>query len=97
MSATTAAASAATQRMLAGPVLSTLLRLATPNVVGLFATTLMIAFDGYIVGRIGAGALAGVAVVLPPSEPADICSISMASGSTTATPASAPAPIRPTM
>jgi putative MATE family efflux protein len=46
-------------------VLTTLLRLATPNVVGLFATTLMIAFDGYIVGRIGAGALAGVAVVLP--------------------------------
>jgi putative MATE family efflux protein len=65
MTAATAAASAATHRMLAGPVLTTLLRLATPNVVGLFATTLMIAFDGYIVGRIGAGALAGVAVVLP--------------------------------
>jgi putative MATE family efflux protein len=65
MTAATAGASAATHRMLAGPVLTTLLRLATPNVVGLFATTLMIAFDGYIVGRIGAGALAGVAVVLP--------------------------------
>ena len=37
---TTAAlgANAATQRMLHGPVLPTLLRLATPNVLGLFAT-----------------------------------------------------------
>jgi putative MATE family efflux protein len=59
------AASAATQRMLRGPVLSTLLRLATPNVLGLFANTLVIGFDGYIVGRLGADALAGVAVVLP--------------------------------
>jgi len=65
MSAATAAASAATRRMLAGPVLATLLRLATPNVLGLFATTVMIGFDGYIVGRLGPQALAGVAVVLP--------------------------------
>lgn len=60
-----AAASAATQRMLRGPVLPTLLRLATPNVLGLFANTVVIGFDGYIVGRLGADALAGVAVVLP--------------------------------
>lgn len=60
-----AAPSAATQRMLAGPVLPTLLRLATPNVLGLFANTVVIGFDGYIVGRLGADALAGVAVVLP--------------------------------
>src|SRR5262245_49549442 len=58
-------ASAATQRMLRGPVLSTLLRLATPNVLGLLANTVVIGFDGYIVGRLGAEALAGVAVVLP--------------------------------
>jgi hypothetical protein len=57
--------SAATQRMLDGPVLSTLLRLATPNVLGLMANTVVIGFDGYIVGRLGADALAGVAVVLP--------------------------------
>jgi putative MATE family efflux protein len=57
--------STTTQQMLAGPVLPTLLRLATPNVIGLAATTLMIGFDGYIVGRLGADALAGVAVVLP--------------------------------
>jgi len=56
---------AATQRMLQGPVLSTLLRLATPNILGLFANTVVIGFDGYIVGRLGADALAGVAVVLP--------------------------------
>lgn len=60
-----AAASPATQRMLRGPVLPTLLRLATPNVLGLFANTVVIGFDGYIVGRLGADALAGVAVVLP--------------------------------
>jgi len=59
------AVSSATQRMLAGPVLPTLLRLATPNVIGLFATTVMIGFDGYIVGRLGQDALAGIAVVLP--------------------------------
>ncbi len=65
MSAALSAASPATQRMLCGPVLPTLLRLATPNVIGLFATTVTIGFDGYIVGRLGADALAGVAVVLP--------------------------------
>lgn len=59
------ASSAATQRMLRGPVLPTLLRLATPNVLGLFANTVVIGFDGYIVGRLGSEALAGVAVVLP--------------------------------
>jgi putative MATE family efflux protein len=51
--------------MLRGPVLTTLLRLATPNVLGLFANTIVIGFDGYIVGRLGADTLAGVAVVLP--------------------------------
>jgi len=55
----------ATRLMLAGPMLPTLLRLAAPNVLGLFAATVVIGFDGYIVGRLGADALAGVAVVLP--------------------------------
>lgn len=55
----------AARRMLHGPVLPTLLRLATPNVLGLFANTIVIGFDGYIVGRLGADALAGVALVLP--------------------------------
>jgi putative MATE family efflux protein len=72
MSAAAMAPNAATQRMLHGPVLPTLLRLATPNVIGLFAATIVIGFDGYIVGRIGADALAGVAVAraLGAGEPA---------------------------
>jgi putative MATE family efflux protein len=65
MSTATLAVTPATQKMLAGPVLPTLLRLATPNMLGLFANTIVIGFDGYIVGRLGADALAGVAVVLP--------------------------------
>ncbi len=63
--AATLPASAATQRMLRGPMLPTLLRLAAPNVLGLFANTIVIGFDGFIVGRLGPEALAGVAVVLP--------------------------------
>ncbi|WP_158219720.1 MATE family efflux transporter [Ideonella sp. A 288] len=54
-----------TQQMLHGPLLPTLLRLATPNVIGLFATTLVIGYDGYILGRLGAEALAGIALVFP--------------------------------
>ncbi|MBL0920129.1 MAG: MATE family efflux transporter [Hydrogenophaga sp.] len=53
------------QRMLHGPVMPALLRLAAPNVLGLFANTVVIGFDGYLVGRLGPQALAGVAVVLP--------------------------------
>jgi putative MATE family efflux protein len=51
--------------MLHGPLLPTLLRLATPNVVGLFAMTVVIGYDGYILGRLGADALAGIALVFP--------------------------------
>jgi Na+-driven multidrug efflux pump len=51
--------------MLSGPLLPTLLRLATPNIIGLFATTLVIGYDGFILGRHGADALAGVALVFP--------------------------------
>ena len=54
-----------TQQMLHGPLLPTLVRLATPNVIGLFAMTIIIGYDGYILGRIGADALAGVALVFP--------------------------------
>lgn len=62
------AASAAADRtrdMLQAPLLPTLFRLATPNVIGLFATTVVIGYDGYILGRLGADALAGVALVFP--------------------------------
>lgn len=56
---------ARTQQMLQAPLLPTLLRLATPNVIGLFATTVVIGYDGFILGRLGATALAGVALVFP--------------------------------
>ena len=51
--------------MLHAPLLPTLLRLATPNVIGLFAMTVVIGYDGYILGRLGADALAGIALVFP--------------------------------
>lgn len=54
-----------THQMLNGPLLPTLLRLATPNVIGLFAMTIIIGYDGYILGRLGADALAGIALVFP--------------------------------
>jgi len=60
-----APANARTQQMLHGPLLPTLLRLATPNVIGLFAMTIVIGYDGYILGRLGADALAGIALVFP--------------------------------
>ena len=55
----------ATQQMLHAPVVATLFRLATPNVIGLFAMPLVIGYDGFILGRLGADALAGVALVFP--------------------------------
>lgn len=58
-------AQARVQQMLHAPLLPTLLRLATPNVMGLFATTIVIGYDGYILGRLGADALAGIALVFP--------------------------------
>jgi putative MATE family efflux protein len=58
-------AASRTHLMLQGPLVPTLLRLATPNVVGLFAMTVVIGYDGYIIGRLGADALAGVALVFP--------------------------------
>jgi len=54
-----------TRQMLIGPLLPTLLRLATPNVIGLFAMTLVIGYDGDILGRLGEDALAGIALVFP--------------------------------
>ena len=60
-----AAAAGRTRELLHAPLLPTLLRLATPNVIGLFATTVVIGYDGYILGRLGADALAGVALMFP--------------------------------
>src|SRR5262245_24801059 len=56
---------AKTKRLLEGPVLSTLLKLAAPNVLNLLALAGMITFDGLFVGRLGADALAGVSLAFP--------------------------------
>ena len=54
-----------TRLLLEGPVLSTLLRVATPNVLNLLALAGMITFDGLFLGRLGADALAGVSLAFP--------------------------------
>src|SRR5258706_7146116 len=51
--------------LLHDPIVPTLVRLASPNVVGLLAQTLTIAYDGFIVAQIGTDALAAVALVFP--------------------------------
>jgi putative MATE family efflux protein len=60
-----APAQSRTEQLLHAPLIPTLLRLATPNVVGLFAMTVVIGYDGYILGRLGSDALAGIALVFP--------------------------------
>lgn len=54
-----------TLALLQAPLVPTLLRLSAPNVVGLLAGTVTIAYDGWVVGHLGADALAGVALVFP--------------------------------
>src|SRR5712672_703811 len=56
---------ARTRLILEGPVLSTLLRLAAPNILNLLAIAGMITFDGLFVGRLGPDALAGVSLAFP--------------------------------
>src|SRR5262245_10628496 len=51
--------------LLERPVLSTLLRLAAPNVLNLLAIAGMITFDGLFLGRLGPDALAGVSLAFP--------------------------------
>ena len=57
--------SARTRRLLDGPVLPTLLRLALPNVVVVAVQALSGAVDAYFLGRLGPDVLAGVALVFP--------------------------------
>jgi putative MATE family efflux protein len=54
-----------TKWLLEAPVLSTLLRLAAPNVLNLLALAGMVTFDGLFLGRLGPDALAGVSLVFP--------------------------------
>src|SRR5262245_14140648 len=55
-----------TARLLRGPILSTLLRLAAGNVVvNLILIAVTASVDAHFVGRLGTGALAGVSLVFP--------------------------------
>src|SRR5258708_14321877 len=56
---------ARTKRLLEGPILPTLLRLAAPNILNLLAFAGVITFDGFFLGRIGTNALAGASLAFP--------------------------------
>src|SRR5437016_7600337 len=56
---------ARTRVLLEGPIVSTLLRLATPNVVVMFVQASVGLIETYFVGWLGTDALAGVALVFP--------------------------------
>src|SRR5205807_277202 len=53
------------EKMLDGPVLSTLLRLAIPNIVVVVVQATSSAVDAFWLGRLGSEVLAGVALVFP--------------------------------
>ncbi|MEA3156053.1 MAG: hypothetical protein QOK44_3642, partial [Betaproteobacteria bacterium] len=54
-----------TRRLLEGPIVSTLLRLAAPNFVLTFVQSSIGLIEAYWIGRLGTDALAGVALVFP--------------------------------
>jgi putative MATE family efflux protein len=54
-----------TRVLLQGPIVSTLLRLATPNVLVMFVQASVGLIETYFVARLGTDALAGVALVFP--------------------------------
>src|SRR5437870_2659217 len=54
-----------TRLLLDGPILRTLLRLATPNVVVMFVQASVGLIETYFVAKLGTDALAGVALVFP--------------------------------
>src|SRR5262252_9423402 len=56
---------ARTKLLLEGPILGTLLRLAAPNILNLFAFVGVITFDGFFLGKIGTEALAGASMAFP--------------------------------
>src|ERR1043166_1498877 len=58
-------AAARTKLLLEGPILTTLLRLAAPNILTLLAFAGVITFDGFFLGRIGTNALAGASLAFP--------------------------------
>ena len=56
---------AAVNSLLASPILPTLLRLAIPNMVAMFGTTLVAVAETSYIGRLGTEPLAGIALVFP--------------------------------
>ena len=58
-------AAARTKLLLEGPIFTTLLRLAAPNILNLIAFVAVITFDGFFLGRIGTDALAGASLAFP--------------------------------
>src|SRR5437868_7287946 len=58
-------AAARTKVQLEGPILTTLLRLAAPNILNLLAFAGVITFDGFFLARIGTNALAGASLAFP--------------------------------
>src|SRR5262249_7089697 len=54
-----------TRMLLEGPIVGTLLRLATPNVLVMFVQASVGLIETYFVARLGTDALAGVALVFP--------------------------------
>src|SRR5689334_7251545 len=60
-----AAAAARTKLILEGPIFSTVLRMAAPNMLNLLAFAGMVTFDGFFLGRLGSDALAGASLVFP--------------------------------
>ncbi|ASM71392.1 MULTISPECIES: MATE family efflux transporter [Roseobacteraceae] len=63
--ATAAARVARTHRLLNGPIGPTLARLAAPNVLAMFVTSVTSIAEAYFAGRMGVNALAGLALVFP--------------------------------
>ena len=63
---------ARTQRLIEGAIVPTLFRLAAPNILNLVALTVMVTADAFLVGWLGATALAGISLypccsIAPPS------------------------------
>src|SRR3954467_10964409 len=61
----TASVNPRTTRLLEGPIVATLLKLAAPNMVLLLVQSSLGLIEAYWIGRLGTDALAGVALVFP--------------------------------
>src|SRR5919112_464003 len=57
--------SAPVQSLVSSPILPTLLRLALPNMVAMFGSTLVAVAETSYIGRLGTEPLAGIALVFP--------------------------------